>query len=88
MMPLISVDVVIGFLLEVERLLWLVVSIKGPLVESISHQADRFTKRFASLLINLRAIEFFGEITAPSRFFLGTYGGFIFSERLVLINDP
>ena len=85
-MPLISVDVVIGFLLEVERLLWLVVSIKGPLVGSISHQVDRFTKRFASLLINLRAIEFFAATAAASSFFVGAYRVFTFFGRLLVIN--
>jgi hypothetical protein len=41
MIPLSSVDVVIGFLLEVERLLLLVASIKGAFVGSFSYQVDR-----------------------------------------------
>jgi hypothetical protein len=61
MIPLISVDVVICFLLEVERLLLVVVLLRGSWSGSFSHQVRPFFQlRFASLLINLCAIKEFG----------------------------
>jgi hypothetical protein len=58
MIPLSSVDVVIGFLLEVERLLWWSSLLKNPFGTVSFSIRPLTTLRFASLLINLYAIEF------------------------------